>query len=156
MRSSYGVLDAEIIFAQKRTTYQKASLFKRFLNWSIDSMTILNLSIFVEISMGIFFVLMGKQAWVDLLSMDAINFILGWILIFPYYFFCEYYLGGKTLGKFSTKTKVRTISGEAILAKDIFYRSALRLIPFEPLSIFFGKKCGWHDRYSRTMVVEDL
>ena len=156
MRSFYGVLDAEIILAKKKTTYQKASLFKRFLNLVIDYMTILNLSIFVGVFIGVVFVLFGKEDWITLLSINAINLILGWMVIFLYYFFCEYYLGGKTLGKFATKTKVKTISGEEPKMKDIFYRSILRLIPLEPFSIFLGKKQGWHDKFSKTIVVEDF
>ena len=81
--------------------------------------------------------------------------ITSWSLIFFYYAGCEIFLKGKTLGKFATKTRVRNISGKRPSTQNILLRSALRLIPLEPISIFFGKKQGWHDVFSSTMVVND-
>jgi hypothetical protein len=32
-------------------------------------------------------------------------------------------------------------------------RNLIRLVPFEPLSIFSRNNCPWHDRWSQTRVV---
>jgi len=151
MRPLYGILDAEILIAKRKRTFQKASLLKRFLNLLIDYLAIMHFSIFVGVLLGMFFVGIGKTEWVAILKNTHINVALSWFLIFIYYVVCEHYLNGMTLGKYATQTQVRSISGEKANLDDIIVRTLLRLIPLEPISIFFGK--SWHDQYSSTMVV---
>lgn len=151
MRPLYGILDAEILIAKRKRTFQKASLLKRFLNLVIDYLAIMHFSIFVGVLLGIFFVALGKEEWVAVLKNTHVNVGLSWIVIFIYYVVCEHWLNGMTLGKYATQTQVRNISGEQADLEDIIVRTLLRLIPLEPISIFFGR--SWHDQYSSTMVV---
>jgi len=158
MRPHLIILDADFLLAKrKKRTYQRASLLKRFLNQVIDYMAILHFSIFVGVLLGVVFILIGKEEWIVIFKNGYVNFAISWAVIFLYYFIGENYLKGRTLGKFATKTRVRNISGEKCSMKDILIRSLLRLIPFEPFTIFFGKKQNesWHDSFSETMVVED-
>lgn len=158
MRPHLGILDAELLLAKrKKRTYQRASLLKRFLNQVIDYMAILHFSIFVGVLLGTIFVLIGKEEWVVVFKNGYVNLGISCGVIFLYYFIGEYWLKGKTLGKFATKTVVRNISGEKPSMKNILIRSLLRLIPFEFITILFEiqKKESWHDFYSETMVVVD-
>lgn len=71
-----------------------------------------------------------------------------------------YYVGmeaafRRTLGKFLTGTMVVTEDGRRPKLEHILVRSLVRLIPFEAFS-FFGQRqpIGWHDRWSKTLVVK--
>jgi len=152
MRPHFGILDADF-----KRTFIKASLLKRFLNLVIDYMAILHFSILVGVLLGAIFVLIGKNEWVTIFKNGYVNLGISLGVIFLYYFIGEFFLKGKTLGKFATKTRVRKTSGEKPSKENILIRSLTRLIPFEFISIFFEieKKDSWHDRFSDTIVVED-
>jgi len=150
------ILDAEMVKPSKKIIFQKASLLKRFLNLVIDYLTILHFSIFVGVLLGVLFVFFQKEEWLVIFDYEIANFLISGGIVFFYYFCCEFFFKGKTLGKYATQTSVRKISGQIPQTNDIFVRSLLRLIPFEPITILFGKKLGWHDEFSATMVVEDV
>ena len=60
----------------------------------------------------------------------------------------------KTIGKFTTKTKVVMLNGEKPKEKDIVLRTLCRLIPFDWVSYLFMKN-GFHDLLSKTKVVKE-
>jgi len=75
------------------------------------------------------------------------------MLLFGYYFLCEYFFG-KTPGKFLTKTRVVDMNGEWPGGKKLLVRTLCRFIPFDNFSFLFGA-VGWHDSISGTMVVRE-
>jgi len=150
-----GILDADLVHAQIQRTFRKASLLKRCLNLVIDYLAIFHLFTFIGILIGGIFVFFEKQEWVMIFEYEAVNLGLSGVIVFLYYFLCEVFFNGKTLGKFATQTSVKNISGHFPQTREIIIRSFLRLIPFEAVTIFFGKKLSWHDEFSATMVVED-
>ena len=156
MRLHQGILDSDFLPITRKRTFQKASLLKRFLNLLIDYMAILHLSILVGVLLGMVFVVLGKNELVNVFKNPYVSIAISGIVIFLYYFLCELFLKGKTLGKFATKTSVRNTSGERASSKEILIRSATRLIPLEPVSIFLGKDKAWHDDFSSTIVVDDF
>lgn len=155
MRDIIGILDDELVFSKRKKSYYRASLLKRFLNLVIDYLTILNLSIFVGVLLGLVLSGLGKNEWLDIFQNDSIHVGVGCVVIGIYYISCEYFFEGKTLGKYVTKTSVKNISGQQASLLDILIRTGYRFFPLEPISIFFGKKQGWHDSLSLTMVVDD-
>lgn len=155
MRTTLGILDDELILSKRKKKYYRASLLKRFLNLVIDYLTVLNLSVFVGVLLGLVFCALGKNEWLDVFQNDSINISIGCIMIAIYYISCEHFFEGKTLGKYMTKTSVKNISGQRASFLDILIRTGYRFFPLEPLSIFLGRKQGWHDSLSLTMVVDD-
>ncbi len=155
MRAPNEILDDEFILSKRKKAYRRSSLLKRFLNLAIDYLTILHLSIFVGVLLGIVFSVLGKNEWLVIFQDDSTNLGIGCLVISIYYIGCEFFLEGKTLGKYATQTSVKNISGERASFVDILIRTAYRFFPLEPFSIFFGKKQGWHDSLSLTMVVDD-
>tara|TARA_R110002012_G_scaffold321930_1_gene552440 strand:- start:23529 stop:23885 length:357 start_codon:yes stop_codon:yes gene_type:complete len=83
---------------------------------------------------------------------DAISYIF-YAVMFAYYCIFEG-MSGQTLGKLVTKTKVVGKNGEKPPLTKIFFRSFLRLIPFDALSYLFGSEQGIHDTYSRTQLTK--
>lgn len=78
---------------------------------------------------------------------------------FGFLIYCSYYLvaegtSGRTVGKLLTGTKVVSEDGGQPPFGAILQRSLVRLIPFEPFSFLGPQATGWHDRWSKTRVVE--
>jgi uncharacterized RDD family membrane protein YckC len=70
-----------------------------------------------------------------------------------YYTFSEF-IFGKTIGKIMSGTQVISIDGSRPNFKQCLVRSLVRLIPYDTISIYFGKKgVCLHDYLSKTMVV---
>ncbi len=81
--------------------------------------------------------------------------ILGFFAMYVYYVVCEYYLAGKTFGKYMTRTIVVTPAGQPPDLRQILIRSTLRFIPLEGI-ILLLKSQSLHDEWSGTMVIEEV
>lgn len=116
-----------------------ASNGQRFANYFIDVIIYFAFSVFLVI-------LLGAES-------PGVNF--GYLFFALYYIILEL-TTGKTVGKMVTGTKVVTTSGEPLQLKDVLIRTVCRIVPFESLSIFFGKEnTMWHDQWSDTRVVKE-
>lgn len=63
--------------------------------------------------------------------------------------------GGKSIGKLITGTKAINLDGSEINFAKAFTRNMIRAIPFNAISAL-GNPCDpWHDRLSKTMVVDE-
>ena len=70
-------------------------------------------------------------------------------------FITETVLKGKSLGKFITGTRVVRRDGTPITVREAQLRGLFRMIPFHPLSAL-GMPCyPWHDRWSKTLVIDE-
>ena len=78
-------------------------------------------------------------------------YLLYYILYFIYYFLFEFFNEGQTLGKKITKTKVVTLNNKKPSFIRIFWRTFLRLNPFDTLSFLCGQ--NGHDTVSRTKLI---
>lgn len=67
----------------------------------------------------------------------------------------ETVFGGKSLGKYITGTRAVNEDGSRLDGTAAFLRSLFRVIPFEPLSALGKRAYPWHDRWSRTYVVDE-
>jgi uncharacterized RDD family membrane protein YckC len=127
-----------------------ASVGKRFLNYLID------LIVFYVI-MFVLGILLVRQIYEWRLESGeaAATLKLQLVAIFIlllYYFLCEAFSGGRTIGKFVTGTKVVNEDGTDITMNTALLRTLCRLVPFEPLSTFGGRP--WHDKWTRTYVID--
>ena len=86
------------------------------------------------------------------LKIDAI-LLLSFYFFWPFYYLISEGLLGGTIGKAITKTKVVDFNGEKPAFWRILIRTYSRFIPYEPLTFFSQKRLGWHDKVSRTKVV---
>jgi len=119
----------------------------RCLHFVVDS------AIVFAITIGIFFI----EGILAAIFGDIMNLHLGYIALlaafFAYYVFMEHRYQ-KTVGKFITKTKVVTKTGERATLADIVRRTCCRLIPFDRGSFLIFPN-GFHDSLSDTAVVKD-
>jgi uncharacterized RDD family membrane protein YckC len=142
-----------INFMENEILYKTASKGKRFVNYLIDLIFLLIFSYFFGMTLGILLLYVSPES-LSIFEEDnnLVNYLLGFIAGMIYYASLEG-LTGRTLAKFITKTKVITENGEEPDFKTILIRSLCRFVPFEALS-FLGEDTGWHDRWSKTMVVD--
>lgn len=73
------------------------------------------------------------------------------------YYFPQEWVSGRTLGKLLTGTQAINDDGRDLTLVRALSRACFRWIPFEPFSFLFlihhGKPRGWHDRFSKTLVI---
>lgn len=115
-----------------------------------------------DISKGVRIVNYGidiSLIWIfSVLCYTLFNRAINYNLIFYLAFFCYYLifesLSGQTLGKMVTKTKVVNMNNDKPGVGRIFYRTLLRLNPFDSFSYIFGQEQGGHDLISRTRLIQ--
>ncbi|MEL6247848.1 MAG: RDD family protein [Cyanobacteria bacterium J06626_23] len=137
---------------QTSSDYQPVPKSKRFANYLIDILIYFVVMLVVGFVMGIFFAIVGNIGFLDTSGFELLANFLGFIILFLYYFLFELFFQA-TPGKFITNTRVKARSGVELDAQRIALRSIIRLVPFEPFSFLFGE--GWHDKWSKTVVVEN-
>ena len=135
-----------------------ASSGKRFLNFIIDRVLFYVIMIVISTVLLLgaeFFEIINVSDFIlGLEDLDPVSdFLFTAILLVLYYFLFEYFTQG-TIGKYITKTKVVDIYGNKPNATAIFYRSIMRIVPFEIFSFLGPKARGWHDTVSKTFVVD--
>lgn len=67
----------------------------------------------------------------------------------------EALMGGKTIGKWITQTRAVNEDGTPINFKTAFLRALSRSVPFEAFSALGSPCYPWHDRWTRTLVIDD-
>lgn len=136
--------------------YERASTGKRLANYVID---IIVFYIFVII-LGIIIGFIAPSLF-DAISSDsgAYNLVDRLIALLLYALFMslvEALLKGKSVGKLITKTKAVNLDGSPISTGTAFARGFSRAVPFCVFSAF-GNPCNpWQDRWTNTMVINDV
>lgn len=128
-----------------------ASSNKRLMNFILDYIFYFVFVFIIAFILGVLFVIFGLERIID---SEAYNLLLGSLLFVAYYVLFEG-LFAKSPAKFITKTTVTRTDGSKPKLKQIIGRTFARLIPFEFVSFFGHNPIGWHDRLSRTRVVND-
>lgn len=127
-----------------------ASLGQRFLNYIIDNIVLRAFLYFGALFIGNSDFILGMSD-----SMIVFLFFLLLMLLIGYYWVSEFALGGRTIGKMVTGTRVVYDDGSRPSAGSILGRTLARAVPFEVFSIFFNEdRVMWHDQWSHTMVVD--
>jgi uncharacterized RDD family membrane protein YckC len=139
------ILDDDLIVNENITIHENASIIGRFLNGFIDS-------VFIYIIIVPFYIFIlknySKNEQTDIIFLAFCSNLL-------YYLLFEYFLKGKTIGKFITKTKVINKNGGSPSIKQVLIRILVRYMPFEFLTILTRKdKTALHDGASGTRVIK--
>jgi len=151
----------DLFTEQEIFNYEQASAGQRFLNYLVDALIMqYGLSFLTGIIVAKIVMAISPETAFDLFvtrsnSMDVLIgfYLVGILNYLLYYTICEKAFKGKTLGKLITGTKALRENGEELRFKDAFLRSLSRLVPFEPLSIWFGNGL-WHDGWTKTAVIK--
>ena len=140
-------------FSEESIRLVPASKGKRFANYLID----LFILYVIVIVFGVLFypMLDASGAISDGSGGGLITNLLSYLAYLVYYFILEASLGGKTIGKYITKTRTVDIDGTIPDGVTILKRSLSRFVPFDAFSFLGSQDTGWHDRWSHTMVIDE-
>jgi uncharacterized RDD family membrane protein YckC len=132
-------------------TLRPASKLQRFVNALIDTIIICVFAFMLLILCATLFDEAYDEIANDgsdsLLMLDIVYFIAHII----YYTVMEGGVKGYTFGKMITRTYVVKSGGAPASWANAFFRSLIRLIPFEAFSAFSEL---WHDKWTNTTVVK--
>lgn len=145
-------LDQELI-VEDYTQYRLASKGKRLANFIIDMIVFYLVIMILAFLLGVLQVVLKKDltSWMENIN-PLVDRLLSMLLYALYFCVVEGIFKGRSLGKLITKTKAIGEDGMPMNASEILNRSFCRIIPFDQLS-FLGDH-GWHDRLSKTMVID--
>jgi len=128
---------------------------KRFGNYIIDR-------VFLYILWQIFFRTIGRKfvllmvSETDTLTTIYVKIYCMVLVLDLFFYTAVEFLGrGKTLGKLITGTRAVNEDGTYITFRTALLRSLSRIVPFEPFSAFGDPAYPWHDRWTRTYVIDD-
>lgn len=133
--------------------YKNASIGKRITNYCIDILSIGLIEFVIAVILLIFYSIDSELY--SLVFINDIGRILFVILLNIIYYTLFESISGKSLGKYITRTKVINLNGEKTVWTIILLRSVCRLIPFDQLSFLVSNEKGWHDKLSKTIVIEE-
>ncbi len=126
-----------------KSNFMPASQGKRFLNSLLDGLFIYIIVLILDFLIT-----------TNIIEDENNIFIL--LLVVTFYLIFET-IWAKTPAKFITATKVITEDGEQPVFSEVLTRTLIRFIPFESFSFLSSNRPrGWHDRWSKTMVVDDI
>lgn len=133
-----------------------ASTLKRLANYLIDIVIFSFFVSFLLILVGPAYPLADK-----IMAKQPISFLDQLMMSFVYGLYMsvsEALLKGKSIGKFITGTRAVDEAGHAINSQTAFIRGLVRIIPFEQISAIslnFTTAYPWHDRWSKSIVVDE-
>jgi uncharacterized RDD family membrane protein YckC len=135
-------------------SFRVASGGKRFANYLLDTVFLMVFGSVVGVTIGIVLAVASPESLLEPAKENKLlDYVAGFILSMLYYAILES-ASGRTVAKFITKTKVVNEKGEKPDFSTILVRSLCRFIPFEALSFLDSDHSGWHDKLSKTKVVE--
>jgi uncharacterized RDD family membrane protein YckC len=89
---------------------------------------------------------------------SGFNFVERLIILVLYGFFMfliEAIFKGKSLGKLITGTRAVKEDGTLLTTKDALLRGLSRMVPFEAFSALGSPSYPWHDKWSKTFVIDE-
>jgi uncharacterized RDD family membrane protein YckC len=136
-------------------TLIQASGGKRFANYLVDW---IGFSLVWRLLLG---ELLGRiLVWINFpVENEAALYGIGYLAIFVTFGLVvggvEAATGGKTLGKLLTGTRAVNDDGSRLSPKKAFLRYLVRLVPFEQFSALGSPSYPWHDRWTKTIVIDE-
>lgn len=145
------------LFNDDQQRLVKASHGKRFINYLVDIIAF-EIICAIILSVGSNFY-PPLQNWllktVEVGRFTLIEQLLIIVCYGTYMFIIEAVFKGKTLGKMITGTRAVRRDGSTINVRDAQLRGLCRMIPFHPLSALTMPCYPWHDRWTRTLVIDE-
>lgn len=140
--------------AENEILSKTASQGKRFANHLLDLIFFMIFSFIFGAILGIVLAIISPSS-LTVFDQDnrLIDYLLGFISGMIYYSILEA-TTGRTIAKFITKTKVVNEHGEKPDFGTILLRTLCRFIPFDAFSFLGSENSGWHDKLSKTRVIE--
>lgn len=142
------------LFAENEYHLVQASGGKRFANYIVDLFVFYILLFLVGMLLG-----MMDARFIDSINVEEpgltlfdLIFVLSYIV---YMFLIELIFKGKSPGKLITGTRAVKEDGSYVTVRDTLLRALCRLVPLEPFSALGSPCYPWHDRWTKTYVIDE-
>ncbi len=142
------ILDQPFNQPEEKEDLEIADGGKRFINYLIDNI------VSQVFAVGCVFLYLKSSGSTESDQFGELEVVLFYLAQFFYYTGMEAYFNGKTLGKFITRTRAVCLDESLFSWEKAALRSLCRFIPFEQVSFLFSE-VGWHDKISKTRVVNE-
>lgn len=143
------------ILAEFETNLVQASGGKRFANYIID-VIVFYILVFITAVLWAYFnpdtIDRYANSSSDITFADRLLYLCYYAI---YMFFIELIFKGKSIGKLITGTKAVNEDGSNISPKTAFLRGISRAVPFEAFSALGSPSYPWHDKWTRTYVIDE-
>ena len=133
----------------------QANGWKRFGNWAIDRVVFYLLWRFGVINLFVWAILKFSIVIRERFVLYLVVYVTYIIADFIFIAGLETATGGKTIGKFLTQTRAMYDDGRKLTLKGATLRYLSRLVPFEPFSALGTPSYPWHDRWTKTVVIDE-
>ncbi|MEM9990644.1 MAG: RDD family protein [Bacteroidota bacterium] len=146
-------------FQETPTPLQQASRAMRFANFLIDSIFIMLVYHTFQIATDTYVpadAITPEGVPEELWNLFLVQQLTQLAITLAYYILSEYFLEGKTAGKYLTRTKAIRLDGQKMDFGTTLLRSLVRLVPFEAFSFLGPRPTGWHDRWTKTVVIKEI
>ena len=132
----------------------QASSGKRFANLLIDSVFFYFFNSALEWIAPVY-----PSAYMDpsrdsIFSMILLNFVTSSLVYCFLFSLMELLTNGRTVGKYLTGTRAVMQPGEKLTVPAAFLRGIIKCIPFEAFSALGSPCFPWHDRWSKSYVID--
>lgn len=136
-------------------TYTQASAGKRFVNLLVDRVAIYLVWSFVLFKVNVALL----RAIFQYTHSRELLYVFSYSMTIGFFVFVlaieESLTGGKTLGKLITGTRAVNNDGSRISTRTAILRCLSRLVPFEAFSALGSPSFPWHDRWTKTIVIDE-
>jgi uncharacterized RDD family membrane protein YckC len=143
--------EQEDILVDFENQLYQASGGKRFANYLLD---LVGVMIFSSVAELLSLVTTGNSLITKFEGAPLLEQLFFLFLYSLYYGGIEAIFKGRSLGKFITGTKVVNEDGSGITAAKAFTRALCRCVPFEPFSALGSPSHPWHDKWTKTLVID--
>ncbi|MEO6231889.1 MAG: RDD family protein [Ferruginibacter sp.] len=131
-----------------------ASTGKRFANYIIDIIVFYGLIFLI----AVIFALLNMPLFTESENSTGFDFmsnILALLMYGIYMFIVEALFKGKSLGKLITGTRAVNLDGSRISVTTAMGRGFSRAVPFDTFSALGSPSNPWHDKWNKTMVMDE-
>lgn len=129
---------------------------KRFLNLIIDRIAYTGFSyIFNYFIAGFYIQALSEMLGYQLYWIMAFNVLISLCIYALFMGGIEALFKGKSLGKLMTGTRAVNEDGSTISPRTAMLRGLSRMVPFEVFSALTTPCVPWHDRWTRTYVIDE-
>jgi uncharacterized RDD family membrane protein YckC len=156
MENNYGSAgSSEHLLDDLQYTLIQAGSGKRFGNWLIDRVAIYlvyRFLLFKPVVAVLTLVYQYSESRTVLYICSYLFYVTFLVIVLAAQ---ESLAHGKTLGKMITGTRAVNEDGTPISGRTAFLRNISRLVPFEAFSALGSPCWPWHDRWTKTYVIDD-
>jgi uncharacterized RDD family membrane protein YckC len=143
------------LFADPEYQIVQASSGKRLANFIIDMLVFYMLAFLVGIIIGVLNPSAYDGVDDDFFGGPFIDRLVSLLLYGIYMFIVEAVFKGKSLGKLITGTRAVNEDGTNISLTTALLRGLSRSVPFNAFSALGSPSYPWHDRWTKTYVIDE-